>query len=216
MDLSGESDFAAIERRPIFSVASAPLDGRQILEKQQLARRLRADALSELEADECALWLLSVCAKSATTMVRRPVKRRRTHARREQRVEATLLTLSTQPQVRWDLSQLARRVHSSPWHLAREFRRVVGLSLHQFQLLARLASALDHVIDSDLPLTSLAADLGFSSHSHFTAAFHKCFGCTPTQLRHAAHPATVRELRTVSHRTRDALAACDSFNNSGR
>jgi len=194
-DLSGESDPGVVERRPFFTIPSAPLNGRLILDKQRLANRLRRGALSELEADESALKLLSACAAVATTNARRPSRRRRTHARQGQRIEATLLTLSGRPQARWNLEQLAQRVHSSPWHLAREFRRVVGLSLHQFQLLARLSLGLDRVLDSNLTLTSLAADLGFSSHSHFTASFHKCFGCTPTQLRRDAKPARVRELR---------------------
>jgi len=194
-DLSGESDPGAVERRPFFALPSVPLNGRQVLGKQRLANRLRAGALSELEADESALALLSACTATAATSVRRPARRRRTHARQEQRVEATVLALSGQPQARWNLEQLARRVHSSPWHLAREFRRVVGLTLHQFQLLARLSLGLERVLDSNLPLTSLAADLGFSSPSHFTAAFHRCFGCTPTQLRRDARPALARELR---------------------
>jgi len=32
-------------------------------------------------------------------------------------------------------------------------------------------------------LTMLALDTGFSSHSHFTAAFRRAFGCTPSQFR---------------------------------
>jgi AraC-like DNA-binding protein len=32
-------------------------------------------------------------------------------------------------------------------------------------------------------LTALAFDLGFSSHSHFSAAFRRAFGCTPSAFR---------------------------------
>lgn len=193
-DLSGRSEPVS-ERRPFFPVGGARLDGQVILRRQRLAYRARTAALTELEADGSALALLAACTASAAKNARSPAKRRRTHARQEQRVEATLLTLTGQPQVRWNLEQLAQRVHASPWHLAREFRRVVGLSLHQFQLLARLSLALDRVLDSNLTLTSITADLGFSSPSHFTAAFHQCFGCTPTQLRRDARPALACELR---------------------
>jgi AraC family transcriptional regulator len=31
-------------------------------------------------------------------------------------------------------------------------------------------------------LTSLALDLGFSSHSHFTRAFREFYGCPPSAL----------------------------------
>jgi len=57
----------------------------------------------------------------------------------------------------------------------------------------------------DLPsaddLTSLALDLGFSSHSHFTLAFRRAFGCTPSQFR-----STTRHGRTRTVTTPRAVA----------
>jgi len=48
----------------------------------------------------------------------------------------------------------------------------------------RLARALD-VIGGYEDLTALGLDLGFSSHSHFTAAFRETYGRTPSQFRAA-------------------------------
>jgi AraC-like DNA-binding protein len=44
------------------------------------------------------------------------------------------------------------------------------------------------VLDSNLDLTSIALDAGFTSHSHFTARFREFFGLTPDALRRAAAP----------------------------
>ena len=45
--------------------------------------------------------------------------------------------------------------------------------------------ALDLVADCE-DVSALALDLGFSSHSHFTAAFRQAYGRTPTGFRRAA------------------------------
>jgi AraC-like DNA-binding protein len=59
------------------------------------------------------------------------------------------------------------------------------VSLHQYLTQLRLARALVELPHAG-DLTSLALDLGFSSHSHFTFAFRRAFGCTPSQFREAA------------------------------
>jgi AraC-like DNA-binding protein len=46
----------------------------------------------------------------------------------------------------------------------------------------RLARALD-LLSSYEDLTTLSMDLGFSSHSHFTAAFRRAYGRTPAQFQ---------------------------------
>jgi AraC-like DNA-binding protein len=46
----------------------------------------------------------------------------------------------------------------------------------------RLARALDLLSQYD-DLTSLSMDLGFSSHSHFTAAFRHAYGRTPAAFQ---------------------------------
>ena len=80
------------------------------------------------------------------------------------------------------LHQVGRAVGASPAYLTDLFRRVEGVSLHQYIVQLRLAQALvelPHAAD----LTALALELGFSSHSHFSAAFGRAFGCTPSEFR---------------------------------
>jgi AraC-like DNA-binding protein len=80
------------------------------------------------------------------------------------------------------LVDIGKAVGASPAYLTATFRRVEGLSLHQYLTQLRLARALAEVPYTD-NLTALALDTGFSSHSHFTAAFRRAFGCTPSQFR---------------------------------
>src|SRR5690606_377267 len=80
------------------------------------------------------------------------------------------------------LADIGRAVGASPAHLTHVFRRGDGASLHRYLTQLRLSRALvelPHASD----LTTLALDVGFSSHSHFTAAFRQAFGCTPSMFR---------------------------------
>jgi len=80
------------------------------------------------------------------------------------------------------LSDVARAVGASPAYLTDVFSRFEGLSLQRYVTQLRLARALVEIPEAT-DLTSLALDLGFSSHSHFTLAFRRAFGCTPSAFR---------------------------------
>jgi AraC family transcriptional regulator len=80
------------------------------------------------------------------------------------------------------LDDVARAVGSSPAYLTDLFRRVEGIPLHKYLVQLRLARALVELPHAD-DLTQLALRLGFSSHSHFAAAFRGAFHCTPSQFR---------------------------------
>ena len=78
------------------------------------------------------------------------------------------------------LPVLAAHVGVSVFHLCRVFRRLTGFTLHGYRNALRLKAALENL---SADLTGVALELGFSSHSHFTAAFRKEFGVTPSALR---------------------------------
>jgi AraC family transcriptional regulator len=84
------------------------------------------------------------------------------------------------------LRDVARTVGASPAYLTDVFRRVEGVPLHRYVMQLRLARALFELPHAN-DLTVLAFDLGFSSHSHFAAAFRRAFGCTPSQFRASTH-----------------------------
>jgi AraC family transcriptional regulator len=80
------------------------------------------------------------------------------------------------------LSVVSDAVGASPAYLTDVFRRFEGIPLHRYVVQLRLARSLvelPHTTD----LTTLALELAFSSHSHFTFAFRRAFGCTPSVYR---------------------------------
>lgn len=86
---------------------------------------------------------------------------------------------------RWTLTDIAAEIRSSSVYLTQVFQRVEGIPLYRYHLRLRLARALDLIARCD-DLSALAADLGFSSHSHFSAAFRQAYGRSPTAFKKIA------------------------------
>lgn len=98
------------------------------------------------------------------------------------------------------VAQLAQRLGTSPFHLARVFRIEVGLSLHQYLMELRLAEALDRLRTGAPDLSKLALELGFSHHSHFSAAFRQAVGYSPREVRRMFTADQVADLGIASRR----------------
>jgi AraC-like DNA-binding protein len=84
---------------------------------------------------------------------------------------------------RWSLREIGSEVGASVYHLCRTFRRATGMPLHQYQQRLRLRHGLETLLEKRVPLSRVAVDLGFTHHSHFTAAFRREFGETPSRVR---------------------------------
>ena len=94
-----------------------------------------------------------------------------------------------------DLATIASRAGISAVHLARIFRRHSGASVHRTIMSLRLRDSLDRLRDARADIASIALDLGFSDHSHFTAAFRRAFGITPSRARAVLSRGGWRDLR---------------------
>jgi AraC family transcriptional regulator len=84
---------------------------------------------------------------------------------------------------RLTLASIARAIDCSIFHLCRSFRRATGLTLYDYRDQVRLRLALERLEQGERDLTRLALELGYSSHSHFTAAFHRSFDIPPSTAR---------------------------------
>jgi len=92
------------------------------------------------------------------------------------------------------LAELGRCSGYSVFHLSRIFRERSGLTLHAWKCRLRLLTALERVAEPGTELGEVAVELGYSSHSHLTAAFRSAFGVTPSAFRATATPGRVREM----------------------
>jgi AraC family transcriptional regulator len=113
----------------------------------------------------------------------------------KRRVEEVRALLASQPMEPWHLESIARAVYCSPFHLSRQFRAIAGESITRYLLRLRLALALDRLAQGETNLASLAGELGFANHSHFSARFKSIFGVTPTAVQNKL---THRRLQKMS------------------
>jgi AraC family transcriptional regulator len=110
--------------------------------------------------------------------------RGRTRPRRDvELIEAARDVIARRFKDNLSLSEIAREVGSSVFHLARIFKVRTGFSLHTYRTQLRLRAALERLREPGLDLIDIALDLGFSSHSHFTETFRRSFGKTPSAVR---------------------------------
>jgi len=86
------------------------------------------------------------------------------------------------PDGRVSLSDIASDLGVSAVHLTQSFKRSEGMPLYRYQTLLRLGRALERLPERE-DITDLAFELGFSSHSHFTAVFRSELGMTPSSYR---------------------------------
>jgi AraC-like DNA-binding protein len=94
------------------------------------------------------------------------------------------------------LSQIASDLGVTPIYLTQSFKRAEGMPLYRYQTLLRLGRALDRLPDRE-DITDLAFELGYSSHSHFTAVFRTELGMTPSEYRSVARQRSSRSLQPV-------------------
>jgi AraC-like DNA-binding protein len=165
--------------RAVFNRPCLRVDARTQALTALLRHQLDRGAIETLEAETLTL-----------TLVRRALGERTSHASsgtfgRQKLVDRAKLVLASDLGRRWTLSEVAGEVGVSPVYLTQVFQQVEGLPLYRYQLQMRLARALD-LLGESFDLTSLALDLGFSSYSHFSAAFKQAYGQTPAEFQRSA------------------------------
>lgn len=159
-----------------FTRSRLRIDPRATALTAMLRYSLLTDIAEPLEAESLALTLAQRALGPRTSHVADA-----SHGQ-QRLVDRIKLALSADLSRRWTLAEIAAEVGGSPVYLTQLFRQVEGVPLYRYQTRLRLARALD-LIAEYADLTDLGLELGFSSHSHFTAAFRQAYGRSPTEFR---------------------------------
>lgn len=144
-----------------------------------LRHSLEKGTIEPLEAESLLLTLVARCLGPRTSH-----EPRATYAR-SRLADRVKVLLASDLSRRWILAEIATEIGGSPVYLTQVFQQVEGIPLYRYHLRLRLARALDLITRYD-DLSALALDLGFSSHSHFTAAFRQAYGRSPTAFTQSA------------------------------
>lgn len=131
------------------------------------------DDLAALAAEGIVLEMLVRLARVSTAEVRRtPLWLLRAQELLHDRFSDSLRT-----------GEIAKEVAVHPAHLAREFRRCFGTSMGAYVRRLRLEWAAIELANSERSLAGLALAAGFADQSHFTRAFKRYSGLTPSTYR---------------------------------
>ena len=187
IDIIRELD-PSVDERPDepFLFTDGPCDADLFWRHREYVQRLeRADAepLEPLWADVTGLQLIADVIEAAFAhRGAKPKKRVSTLDDHVARTEAAKTYLAAHIGENISLAEVATSVNASPFNFARIFQQQSGMPVHRYLTQLRLRAALERLPDAD-DITSLALDLGFSSHSHFTDVFRREFGKTPSEYR---------------------------------
>lgn len=141
-----------------------------------LKHSLQNGGIEPLEAEGLSLTLVARTLGPRTSRVPGA-----SYARRRL-VDRVKVLLAGDLSRRWALAEIAAEMKGSAVYLTQVFQQVEGLPLYRYHLRLRLARALDLIVERK-DLSGLAQDVGFSSHSHFSAAFKQLYGVTPAEFR---------------------------------
>jgi AraC family transcriptional regulator len=115
---------------------------------------------------------------STSTQTIPSVSRSLTHVRLQQAIDYIHAHLDSC----LSLVQIARSINISPTYFASLFKQATGISLHQYVIKQRVERAKLLLTTTDLPIASIASQVGFSSQSHLNQHCKRLTGMTPKQL----------------------------------
>jgi AraC family transcriptional regulator len=101
----------------------------------------------------------------------------------DRRIRRSVELMHTQLEQDLTLKALAAASYLSPFHFARLFKKLTGLSPHNYLAGVRATKAQLLLAETDLSVTEIGARVGYLSGSHFTKAFRIATGATPREFR---------------------------------
>lgn len=178
---SGDRMNKALERHELLSTLSMTPEMHQMLNQmfncphQGLVRRI---FLESKAMELVAALLVQVFETPGTGKYPRPL----TPLEREKIRQARDILVSRR-QFPPSLPVLAGMVDMSHARLTRGFKKEFGCTVFEYLRRERLAYSRTLLQENKMSVTQVAFSAGFSSSSHFAAAFSKAFGVTPSAFR---------------------------------
>ena len=172
---------ADAEHEEPFRLVRAPVSTDIYVAQRRLFANFSCADTDELQVEEQALEILVATLALGYRESLRPAlaSPRRGRSRREL-AENAKAAISARLFENLSVCELAEHVGVSPFHLCRAFRAETGVTLHAYRRDIRLRAVLGLTSEYRGNLSALALRAGFYSHSHFTTAFRRAFGVSPS------------------------------------
>ncbi|MBR3039213.1 MAG: helix-turn-helix transcriptional regulator [Lachnospiraceae bacterium] len=139
----------------------------------------------------CQLWLLLLSDRVSPAGRPLPEKENTGSSMTadETRIKDAILFIEQQYAEQITLADIADSIHVSKSECCRCFNRAVNMTPFEYLMHYRILKAADMIqknIKDPIPVSELAANVGFNNASYFNKRFREYFGCTPTQYRKMA------------------------------
>jgi AraC-like DNA-binding protein len=170
-DLAGD---ACVPDEPITTTSAIDLRHRELV--AELRR-----GIDRFEVDERLTRLVAALTERAAPG-RFTARRSTTRAKHHRVVQQAREAILAEP-AGADFADLARNLGYTRFHLSRVFTRATGRTLSQFRNQLRVAIAFDRLVDGEIDLAALAADLGFVDQSHLSRVVRTVTGERLSDLR---------------------------------
>ena len=90
-----------------------------------------------------------------------------------------------QPENLYLIEEMAQDTNISPFHLIRKFKKLYGLTPHQFQIQCKVRKA-QKLLEEEKSVCEVTYDAGFCDQSHLDRCFQKIVGMTPREHKEAS------------------------------
>jgi len=167
-----------------FRLSHAMCDAHSYALQRRIFSAIERDRTGDaLFIEEAVIRLLESVLRSCSAVPRRRRASVETNnPRQTDLVEAAKVFLSRHFAEPLTLASIADALGVSLFHLCRVFRQLTGCTLHEYRHQLRLRWSLEQLeAGRDRAIVYSALDAGFSSHSHYGAAFRRTFGQTPSE-----------------------------------
>jgi AraC-like DNA-binding protein len=130
------------------------------------------------------LWYQCKALELAVTFLFQPEEAEEFFCTRQQRlaqerVEQVIMLLKQNMAAPPSLEELGKKIGCSHFYLSRIFSARTGRTIPQYLRQLRMERAAELLKSGGHNVTEAAMEVGYSSLSHFSAAFHETFGCCP-------------------------------------
>ncbi len=85
------------------------------------------------------------------------------------------------------LQDLGKALHVSPYYLAHVFKEASGYSPMQYLTRRRIGEAQNLLVETDLPISRIAGEVGYDTQNYFNLQFSKHVGMPPGKFRQSLH-----------------------------
>ncbi len=81
------------------------------------------------------------------------------------------------------IEKLAEMLHINRKYLCNEFKAATGINPQSYLIKCKLRGAATYLSETDYPIKKIVELVGYNHRNSFTTAFHRIYGCTPTDYR---------------------------------